>query len=180
MARLKRFGLWNGQLITRETGKLVRNQDQYTIKESASGRQTVYHNGKYVGRISKGTKSEQRKAAQVGARRRASKAAPTTEYIAPTTKPNKSKDAIPRKYSEAAKIQPLIKGQKITKVSVRVKSLINFANYVNDAAQAGFISEQEAQRRFEEYKAATTDAKRSELWNSVHEYLEEAGYEDSG
>lgn len=172
--------MWNGQLISRETGKLVRNQDQYTIKESPSGRQTVYQNGKYVGRISKGTKSEQRKAAELGSRRRASKTTPATEYVAPSSKPGKSKDAIPKKYSEAAKIQPLIKGQKITKVSVRVKSLINFANYVNDAAQAGFISEQEAQRRFEQYKAATTDAKRSELWNSIHEYLEEAGYEDSG
>lgn len=148
------------------------------VKESATGRQTVYYKGKYVGRVSKGTRSEQIKAEQVAKKRR-SKETVQIEVFLPKGKGKKER-TIPEKYQEAAKVQPEIKGEKISKVSILVKSTINFANYMNDAAMAGKISPEKAQEKFEEYKAATSDAERSKLWETLHDDLKAAGYPDSG
>ena len=177
MVRKIKFAMWNGSLVYRESGKLVPNQSQYTIKTSASGRQTVYKNGVYVGRIGKGTKTQQKKAAEIGSRRHKPTQVPKVERQA--RRFGKGREYEIESYEKTIQLKEAIAKQPTNRVPVAIKSTINFANVLNDAVHAGFMSEEEALRRFTEYKKATTDEERSRLWDSLHEYNELQGYEES-
>ena len=114
---------------------------------------------------------------QIGSRRRKPTQVPKVERQA--RRFGKGREYEIESYEKTVQLKEAIAKQPTNRVPVAIKSTINFANVLNDAVHAGFMSEEEALRRFTEYKKATTDEERSRLWDSLHEYNELQGYEES-
>lgn len=61
-------------------------------------------------------------------------------------------------------------------LSVSQRSRINYANALNSAVEAGFITDAEAQRYFDYYHNAT-EKERTQLWQELEQYFEDLGYD---
>ena len=64
-------------------------------------------------------------------------------------------------------------------ISVEQRSFVNFASSLNDAVNAGFLTEEEAEKYFKWYSYAD-NKQRSKLWDELYDYYEEEGYDASG
>ena len=63
-------------------------------------------------------------------------------------------------------------------VTVGQRSYYNFASLLNRAVEAGYLTEEEAQKYFEYYQDAN-DKGRTKLWDEMYDYFEDVGYVDS-
>ena len=63
-------------------------------------------------------------------------------------------------------------------VTISQRSYYNFASLLNRATEAGYLTEEEAQKYFEYYQDAN-DKGRTKLWDELYDYFEDVGYVDS-
>ena len=167
-----KYSVINYKVVSRKTGKLVPNQESYTIKETPSGKQTIYKDGKFVGYAGKGTAKEQANIERL-AKQRAIKEEKEIQWKRTT------KVKLGGEFETLVSKKESIAGLPLTQVPVLVKSTVNYANYLNDAMNSGFISEEEAKEWLKKYKGANSDDERTELWGKVKQFLTERGYQDS-
>ena len=183
----------NYKLVYLDTGRLVPNQDQYTVKLSKSGRQTIYRKGKmvkwdktnpiyakdeFIGYVNKGTKAQQANIERIEKGRihrneRKFTKNPKSVYDV------KAINYTSKSFYDMVYEKAYTQGRSASEVPVKVKSLTNYVNYLNNAMNAGFITEQDALEWYQKYKDATTDDARNELWKEVKQFAIERGYADS-
>ena len=61
-------------------------------------------------------------------------------------------------------------------ISVEQRSYVNFANALNSAVEAGYITEAEAAEYFKWYSYAN-DKQKAQLWDELYDYYEEMGFD---
>lgn len=174
MVKKIKYAIANYKVVSLKTGKLLPNQERYEIKENTSGRQTIYKDGKFVGYANKGSTKQQTRINEL-AGQRAKRESELPQFERTT------KVKLKGEFETLVHRQEEVRGLPLTQVPVSVKSVINYANYLNDAMNAGddFITEKEAREWLQKYKDANTDEERTELWRKVKKFLIEQGYQDS-
>jgi hypothetical protein len=158
MAKFTKFAVApSGLLVYRSTGKKA--PSNYTIKNK-----TVYHKGRKIGTVGRGTIKEQKNIAKIDKKRK-------------IVNPKIIKQPYDFTFSDLAKfkkIQPYIKEPAI--INVDQQSLINYSSAINSAVNSGFISREEGNDLFNEFKKSNRD-ERAELWDSLEGFYEEIGFD---
>lgn len=158
MAKFTKFAIApSGLLVYRSTGKKA--PTNYTIKNK-----TVYHKGRKIGNVGKGTIKEQKNIAKIDKKRK-------------IVKPKIIKQPHDFTFSDLAeikKIQPYINEPAI--INVDQQSLINYSSAIDSAVNSGFISREEGNDLFSEFEKSNRD-ERAELWDSLEGFYEEIGFD---
>lgn len=158
MAKFTKFAIApSGLLVYRSTGKKA--PTNYIVKNK-----TVYHKGRKIGNVGKGTIKEQKNIARIDKKRK-------------IVKPRIIKqphDFTFSEFAEIKKIQPYIKEPAI--INVDQQSLINYSSAINSAVESGFISKEEGNDLLNEFRNSNRD-ERAELWDSLEGFYEEIGFD---
>lgn len=173
----------NFKLVYLDTGRLVPNQNDYTVKLSHKWNHnsqiySIYKNGKFVGYVNKGTKSQQREIQRIENDRIKRK---EREYKKEPKKVfnEKSINFISSEFVDMVYQKGYTQGRTASEVPFQVQSMTNYVNYLNNALNSGFITEDAAFEWYQKYKDAKTDDERNDLWKEVKEFCLELGYTDS-
>ena len=156
-----------GTLVYRSTGQAVRGE--FTIRENR-----VYRQGRLVGYIGKGTKTEQRRIAEIdkrnaSARRRSARRKESLRQLA---------EAETRYQTLGAVMYETVGGRRVPTYiyTQRQISQINFAHLLNRAVSEGKMTRKEAIKRWDEYVATESSKGRSEKWDDLKGRFEEVGF----
>lgn len=167
------------RLVYANTGYLVPNQNDYTIREGRKGRKSIYKKGKFVGYVTKFKDDDVEQLAWELEGRRVDrldqkyKSKPNSAYKA---------DAINYEsldYRTLADQWTTITHAYAASTPLKVQSAINYARYLKNAVDAGCVDEKDAREWFKMYKDAKTDDERNELWKQVKLFALGEGYADS-
>ena len=156
-----------GTLVYRSTGQAVRGE--FTIRDNR-----VYRQGRLVGYIGKGTKTEQRRIAEIdkrnaSARRRSARRKESLRQLA---------EAETRYQTLGATMYESIGGRRVPTYiyTQRQISQINFAHLLNRAVSEGKMTREEAIKRWDDYVATESSEGRSERWDDLKGRFEEVGF----
>lgn len=158
---------------------MLPNQNRYTVREGVKGRKSIYKDDKFIGYVTKFKNDEVEQLAWEAEGRRVDR---LDKYYTNHPKSAFRGDSIAYEslhYRTLADQWTTIAHTGAASTPFRVQSDINYARYLRGAVDAGCITDAEAQDWFQQYKDATTDDERTELWAQVKSFALGEGYADS-
>lgn len=167
-----------GKLVYWDTGIIVPNQERYKVKQGKKGRQSIYKDDKFIGYVSPVHGDKETQLWQMEERRVKRRERKYADKKGSVYKED-AVDFISDDYRTLAKRKYIETNVPGAYSPLKVQSAINYANYLNNAVNAGCIDEKDAREWFKMYKDAKTDEERNELWKQVKLFALGEGYADS-